>query len=327
MSRELLAEILAQPDDDAPRRVYADALGDDPRGELVHVQCELARMNPADPRREALARREQELLAEHGPQWIAELGLPPKLVTAELDNRPIEASRGSLVMFRRGFPTQMKVHGEHAVNVELARLPLRRLVITNAIANQLERLPSVPTLHALKLRNCVLSQEALDPITATVVELVLEKCVFDLPELAACPLPNLRELEIAGGQLSTAAPLVTASWLPALQTFRVVNMRSLELAPLLVAKTWRDLRQLSLIRNYSTTLEELISIATAPLANQLRFLEIDNSYRALTAAFVDAYADTPELQHLERFELRGYVYGPALIQLERRFGARFVTGP
>lgn len=43
---DLYAAILADPDPDEPRLVYADALqaADDPRGELIAIECELARL-------------------------------------------------------------------------------------------------------------------------------------------------------------------------------------------------------------------------------------------------------------------------------------------
>lgn len=49
MSKRLLAEIHANLDDDGPRLVYADELqlSGDPRGELIAVQCELARLGHA----------------------------------------------------------------------------------------------------------------------------------------------------------------------------------------------------------------------------------------------------------------------------------------
>jgi uncharacterized protein (TIGR02996 family) len=61
---ELLADVLAHPDDDAPRLVYADALtqAGDPRGELIAVQCAIA----GGDHRPELARREIELLRDHG---------------------------------------------------------------------------------------------------------------------------------------------------------------------------------------------------------------------------------------------------------------------
>ncbi|MBA3499354.1 MAG: hypothetical protein H0T65_03220, partial [Deltaproteobacteria bacterium] len=39
---EILAECAANPDDDAPRLVWADLVGGE-RGELVVIQCDLAR--------------------------------------------------------------------------------------------------------------------------------------------------------------------------------------------------------------------------------------------------------------------------------------------
>lgn len=70
-----LRAIHANPDDDTPRLVYADWLaetGDPDRGEFIRVQCDLARLDQADPRRPALEDREHELLAEHEPRWIGE---------------------------------------------------------------------------------------------------------------------------------------------------------------------------------------------------------------------------------------------------------------
>src|SRR4051812_20970225 len=58
---QLHAAVLADPDDDAPRLVYADWLGErgEPWGELIAVQ--LARAREDGP---LLVRRERELLAQ-----------------------------------------------------------------------------------------------------------------------------------------------------------------------------------------------------------------------------------------------------------------------
>src|SRR5262249_55801248 len=88
----LLAAVLQAPGDDAPRLRLADwlAMQDDPRGELIHVQVALARGASADDARagadaangpseredadddarDALARRERTLLAQHERGWI-----------------------------------------------------------------------------------------------------------------------------------------------------------------------------------------------------------------------------------------------------------------
>ncbi|HEU0037623.1 MAG TPA: TIGR02996 domain-containing protein [Kofleriaceae bacterium] len=60
---ELIAAIVAAPDDDAPRLVYADWLTErgDLRGELIVVGCALARLDRYDPRWRPLRRRELDL--------------------------------------------------------------------------------------------------------------------------------------------------------------------------------------------------------------------------------------------------------------------------
>jgi uncharacterized protein (TIGR02996 family) len=74
--QELLAAVLAAPDELAPRLVYADWLQErgDPRGEFIAAQCRLRDMGPS-LERDALREREQELLAAHEEEWLAELGL------------------------------------------------------------------------------------------------------------------------------------------------------------------------------------------------------------------------------------------------------------
>jgi len=67
----LIAAICEDADDDQVRLVYADWLEEqgDPRGELIRLQIEFARMAPRDLRREVLLRRDQELLAIHSDSW------------------------------------------------------------------------------------------------------------------------------------------------------------------------------------------------------------------------------------------------------------------
>jgi uncharacterized protein (TIGR02996 family) len=70
-----LQAILAAPEDDQLRLVYADSLTErgDPRGDFIRVQCELARLPDEDPRRPALEAREQALLADHQDAWLGPL--------------------------------------------------------------------------------------------------------------------------------------------------------------------------------------------------------------------------------------------------------------
>ncbi|MCX5744749.1 MAG: TIGR02996 domain-containing protein, partial [Proteobacteria bacterium] len=100
----LLADIHADPADDAPRLVYADLLAEqgDPRGELIALQLGRAPDAPASA-------RELELLKKHGKQWLG--ALAPVL----------SWGRGySGTVFRRGFVATADIIG--SVGKKLAPL-------------------------------------------------------------------------------------------------------------------------------------------------------------------------------------------------------------
>src|SRR5229473_8105329 len=69
-----LEAVADDPDNDALRLIFADYLDerDDPRGEFIRVQIELAGMAEDDPRRKELRRRENALLATHENQWLGD---------------------------------------------------------------------------------------------------------------------------------------------------------------------------------------------------------------------------------------------------------------
>ncbi|MCA9064132.1 MAG: TIGR02996 domain-containing protein, partial [Planctomycetaceae bacterium] len=72
---EFLTGILAAPDDDVPRLIYADWLEENgsPRGEFIRVQCERHSLDERDPRFLDLLLRSEELLEQHGQEWADEL--------------------------------------------------------------------------------------------------------------------------------------------------------------------------------------------------------------------------------------------------------------
>jgi uncharacterized protein (TIGR02996 family) len=70
--------ILANPDEDAPRLIYADWLeeqGNYDRAEFIRVQCARVQLPPRDPLRKEFAKRERDLLFRHAEEWRN--GLPP----------------------------------------------------------------------------------------------------------------------------------------------------------------------------------------------------------------------------------------------------------
>jgi uncharacterized protein (TIGR02996 family) len=85
---QLVAAVVAAPGDDAPRLVYADWLSErgDPRGELVALQCELARMVPGQRRDDLrsrcgiLERRMTAPLGVDGARWRWHRGFASELI-------------------------------------------------------------------------------------------------------------------------------------------------------------------------------------------------------------------------------------------------------
>ena len=81
----LLQDILAHPDDDAPRLVYADWLdehGDVDRAEFIRVQIETALLKKENALRPALHERERDLLDRHEHEWLRELPAPLRKAAA-----------------------------------------------------------------------------------------------------------------------------------------------------------------------------------------------------------------------------------------------------
>jgi uncharacterized protein (TIGR02996 family) len=70
-----LQDILAHPDDDTPRLIFADWLeeqgdaGNIVRAEFIRVQCALAAAQLPEQQRAGLVRREQQLLGERAEEW------------------------------------------------------------------------------------------------------------------------------------------------------------------------------------------------------------------------------------------------------------------
>jgi len=73
--QSLIEALRRQPDEDTPRLMLADWYeenGDVARGEFIRVQCELARLDPADARYPELHVRQLQIQAEHEREWLGE---------------------------------------------------------------------------------------------------------------------------------------------------------------------------------------------------------------------------------------------------------------
>jgi uncharacterized protein (TIGR02996 family) len=186
-ARGFLEDIVAHPDDDTPRLVFADWLqdeGDADRAEFIRVQIERSRLPAWDARQVALKLREHALVGLHGEAWKAQL---PSLAGVEW------------VDFRRGFVAtaafaSFGVLRDHAaacwaaapveaVSVRrprrdvfpdalppipgLRELSLEPRPVTRRELDQLAEAPLLSTLRALTLGGCALGVEGFRRLTAS----------------------------------------------------------------------------------------------------------------------------------------------------------------
>lgn len=174
--------VVEDPDDDAPRLVFADWLddhGEADRAALIRTQCALAKIDQHDPRRSELERREDDLLAEHGAKWVK----------AEV---PLAFRRAN--RFRRGFAehTSGKAETFVARRTHLAALPASSVRLARSHPDDLRAFGTLPwpglrNLHLYDFRS------------------------ESLPVLLDAPyLPELRKLRFSGWSQSLSVPAVAA---------------------------------------------------------------------------------------------------------------------
>jgi uncharacterized protein (TIGR02996 family) len=133
-----LQEIIANPDEDAPRLVYADYLeehGDPDRADFIRVQCALESLDQDDERRPVLAAREHQLLKQHEIQWVGPLR---------------EWANGW--MFRRGFVEYLDIQSKLLIDQAEAifrQAPVRELYPRCSTVRSLLSLFQNPILNRL----------------------------------------------------------------------------------------------------------------------------------------------------------------------------------
>ena len=136
----LLAAVLARPDDDLPRLVYADyleELGDEhlvARAEFIRLQCSLADPSEsAHPNRAAWQIRERVLFLQFSQRWLAPL---------RERGQPLFTPR-SHGQFRRGFVEVLWMPAGWFVDKArkiVSSCPARELRLTHVTPNDLQQL-------------------------------------------------------------------------------------------------------------------------------------------------------------------------------------------
>jgi uncharacterized protein (TIGR02996 family) len=165
-----LEAIRAEPDDDAPRLVFADWLEEqgDPRAEFIRVQCELARPGLERRRRAELASRERALRQRYEQEWLGplrQLGIPAWFHRGLVEEVFLSAPRfleEAEALFRAApLVRSVRLHKAEGRVAALAESPhLARLDFLNLYCNEigpegaalLARSPHLKHLSALDLR-------------------------------------------------------------------------------------------------------------------------------------------------------------------------------
>jgi uncharacterized protein (TIGR02996 family) len=221
----LLRAVLADPDDDAPRLIYADWLdeqGNCDRAEFIRVQVALAHNGEDDPRNPQLWQRERELLAAHGVRWAAPLnGLA----------RPLA--------FRRGFVEEVEVPAAYFLSrgeylFDAAPVRGARLVRAGLSGPKLAACPTLARLAGLDLNNSHLWPSHLavllaSPYLTGLRALALTQgsvSLSDVMVLCGSPaLGSLTRLELRNNRLYNAGAVLLAEC-PRLDRLRVLDLRN-----------------------------------------------------------------------------------------------------
>ncbi|MFT3707354.1 MAG: TIGR02996 domain-containing protein [Archangium sp.] len=137
----LLADLIAHPDDDAPRLVYADFLlersaeqRDRDRGEFIQLSCELAKLDDAAAEvRAPKVRRAMELLGAWELQWVDSLLAPlPRRRTSLLSDVDWTWSRGFIERYRRAGFSNSNDFSAGEMEQITRRTPMRDVWVTLA---------------------------------------------------------------------------------------------------------------------------------------------------------------------------------------------------
>lgn len=270
----LLQAILAEPEEDAPRLIYADWLEEhggpveQDRAEFIRVQIELARGTEPGPRTRKLQAREKELWKRRQSAW--QKCLPPHL-------------RKRTLPFQRGFLEELSIRPEswvkHAHKLfgqnPIYRLHLsfpmdRRRAGLLAVIPELERIrvldfSSFPLRDAGKILQVLLAT----PFFSHLKRLHLRQCEITthaIGVLAQSPsLPRLHVLDLAGNRIGPRGGEVLAALdgIAGLQELSLADnplgdagARALGQSPFLDGLTRLDLRGVALGKSTQAALRQ-----------------------------------------------------------------------
>jgi uncharacterized protein (TIGR02996 family) len=322
-----LQAVRDDPDDDAPRLVYADWLeerGDVTRAEFIRVQCELERLAADDARRPALVRRQRLLMLGHEAEWAGPL---PGLV--------------SNWQFCRGFVERVTVEAQRFLRdadalLDLAPIRTARLLGVTpglcrelALSRHLGRLAELDLLHAGGSAIAASGAEALvrSPYLANLAALRLHghhlgnagaRAVAGSPSLAALTALDLGSNDI--GDLG-AESLAVSQPFPRLKILDLYGNRIGPDGARFLARS-ANLPELVALNLSTNQLGDLGAAALAASPYFSRLATLNLRYNAIGPEGVAALANSHGLRALTTLLLAGNGVPDEQMQaLRTRFGA------
>ncbi len=311
----LYAAILAHPDEDTPRLVYADhieEMGDSARAEFIRVQCRLATLNEWDDGYTATEVRCRRLLAEH-PEWHRELG------------SGLPRGQACEPMFWRGFAEHREFsRDEFRADFEsrFRTIPLRSTALrirkpNETLIDDLAQCPGLARLRRLTLRMEGDEVGALAgvPHLAGLERLriqVDEVRISRLKALAESPhLRNLRAFELRYFRHDGAFPEAKArwDWFPNLRELALEPHSSYEdyCARLFATGAWPHLERLSVQAEYDSSGKKVFEAIGDGLLDNLTDLALAHVQVRPTTLAPVRDLDRPRLHNLR---LNGLRSGP-----------------
>jgi uncharacterized protein (TIGR02996 family) len=294
-----LADVLARPEEDGPRLVYADWLtdhgeteSDRARGEFIHLQCRMAGLEENSPERLDLQPRERDLLADHSPAWMKVLPSWARKLPCTyrfLDDQWPDWVKGEdrACTYRRGFVAWVSMLLEGFINA----------------GSQLYR---VTPLEGARLHG---EFEPLlkSPLLERLTTLDLDDLVGDADtiRLASCPaLARLRSLCLDNdtGRPMTPkviAALASSAYLKSLSHLELSATRAgRDILPVLTALP-RLQRLRLLVNDFSA--EDIRELASLPELGRLHALSL--SCNRIGDQGLAALADSPHAENLRELDL------------------------
>jgi uncharacterized protein (TIGR02996 family) len=311
-----LQAIVDAPDDDTPRLIYADWLEErgDPRGEFIRVQCQLAKLDEADPKQWALESRALFLRGKHDRKWVGAL-------TAVRDSDQFEFERGFVERVRldaEDFLEYAELLFEHAPLLQGLTLGgtysakmFKRLVASPHFANLVEL-----DLDWYGIGNAGARALAAVPFSRLRRLILSRNDIRDAGLRALAASPNLKSLTILDLTWSkvTARSLVGLGSSPSLANLKHLDLDFVDIGTrgaeaLALSPAFSQLTELSLHGGLIGDAGAQ-ALARSPYLTRLQRLTLSSCH--LGDAAVEALAMSPGMANLQQLIFRGGNHiGPA----------------